>query len=76
MFGSVDINNYFFKMIYNHLFNLTHHTDYRLGVILNVNPKQVTQYRKTKTINYERLKSFMIKLEIYKFEYENLKIEL
>jgi len=63
-------------MIYNTLFNLTPHTNYRLGVILNVNPKQVTQYRKTKTINYERLKSFMMKLNIKKLEYENLKIEL
>jgi hypothetical protein len=63
-------------MIYNALFNLTPFTNYKLGQILNVSTSSVISFRKSKTINYERLKSFMIKLEIKKFEYDKLKIEL
>lgn len=63
-------------MIYNTLFNLTPHTNYKLGQILNVSTTQVIQYRKSKKINYERLIEFMVKLEIKRFEFNNLKIEL
>lgn len=63
-------------MIYNLLFNLTPFTNYKLGQILNVSTTQIIQYRKSKTINYERLIEFMVKLNIKKLEYNNLKIEL
>jgi hypothetical protein len=63
-------------MIYNSLFNLTPYTNYKLGIILKVSTTQVIQYRKSKTINYERLIQFMVKLNINKLEYEQLKIEL
>lgn len=63
-------------MIYNHLFNQTNHSNYKLGQILNVSTTQVIQYRKSKTINYERLIEFMVKLNINKLEYKQIKIEL
>lgn len=63
-------------MIYNHLFNQTSYTNYKLGQILNVSTTQVIQYRKSKNVNYERLIQFMVKLKIKKLEYEKIKIEL
>jgi len=63
-------------MIYSHLFNLTNHSNYKLGQILNVSTTQVIQYRKSKNVNYERLIEFMVKLNINKLEYEQIKIEL
>jgi len=63
-------------MIYNHLFNQTPFTNYKLGQILNVSTTQVIQYRKSKNVNYERLIEFMVKLNINKLEYEQIKIEL
>jgi len=63
-------------MIYNHLFNQTNHSNYKLGQILNVSTTQVIQYRKSKNVNYERLIEFMAKLNINKLEYEQIKIEL
>jgi hypothetical protein len=63
-------------MIYNHLFNLTQLNNYKLGQILNVSTSSIISFRKSKTINYERLIEFMIKLNIKKLEYKQIKIEL
>lgn len=63
-------------MIYNHLFNQTHYTNYKLGQILNVSTSSIISFRKSKNVNYERLIEFMQKLNINKLEYEQIKIEL
>jgi len=62
--------------MYSTLFNKTPHNNYKLAQILNVSITQVIQYRKSKTINYERLFEFMQKLEIKEFEYNNGKIKI
>ncbi len=62
--------------MYSHLFNQTQLNNYKLAQILNVSITQVIQYRKSKTINYERLFEFMQKLEIKEFEYDNGKIKI
>jgi hypothetical protein len=62
--------------MYSHLFNQTQLNNYKLAQILNVSITQVIQYRKTKTINYERLFEFMQKLEIKEFEFDNGKIKV
>jgi hypothetical protein len=62
--------------MYSNLFNQTPHTDYRIAQILNVSITQVIQYRKSKTINYERLFEFMQKLKIKEFEYQNNQISI
>jgi len=62
--------------MYSTLFNQTLHNNYKLAQILNVSITQVIQYRKTKTINYERLFEFMQKLEIKEFEFDNGKIKI
>jgi hypothetical protein len=63
-------------MIYSHLFNQTQLNNYKLAQILNVSITQVIQYRKSKTINYERLFEFMQKLEIKEFDFDNGKIKV
>jgi len=62
--------------MYSTLFNQTQLNNYKLAQILNVSITQVIQYRKTKTINYERLFEFMQKLEIKEFEFYNGKIKI
>jgi hypothetical protein len=62
--------------MYSHIFNQTPHGDYRIAQILNVSITQVIQYRKSKTINLERLFEFMQKLEIKEFEFNDGKIKV
>ncbi len=62
--------------MYNHLFNQTQLNNYKLAQILNVSITQVIQYRKSKNVNYERLKEFMQKLEIKEFNFDNGKIKI
>jgi hypothetical protein len=62
--------------MYSTLFNQTQLNNYKLAQILNVSITQVIQYRKTKTINYERLFEFMQKLEIKEFNFDNGKIKI
>jgi hypothetical protein len=62
--------------MYSQLFNQTQLNNYKLAQILNVSITQVIQYRKSKTINYERLFKFMQKLEIKEFNFDNGKIKI
>jgi len=62
--------------MYSTLFNQTQLNNYKLAQILNVYITSIIQYRKTKTINYERLFEFMRKLEIKEFEFDNGKIKI
>jgi len=62
--------------MYNHLFNQTPHSTYKLAQILNVSFSSVISFRKSKNVNYERLFEFMRKLEIKEFEYQNNQISI
>jgi hypothetical protein len=62
--------------MYNHLFNQTQLNNYKLAQILNVSVTQVIQYRKTKTINLERLFEFMVKLNVLELESEDKKVKI
>jgi len=62
--------------MYNHLFNQTPHSTYKLAQILNVSVSSVISFRKSKNVNYERLFEFMIKLEIKEFEFNNGKSKI